>query len=508
MRRDLMNVQKIFLKIIFSLFITFYFLFPTSYLAFSETLDKRVIEHTLKNGMKLLLLERHQSPTVATTIMFKVGSVDEKTGLTGIAHLLEHMLFKGTKTLGTKDFKKEKPLLDKIDTVANQLDAEERKGDEADKNKIEMLKADLKKLQDEHKNLVIKDEFASLYSKQGGVGYNAGTSRDMTSYIISLPSNKLELWASIESDRMKNPVLREFYSERDVVMEERRMSYDNDPQGSLFENFLATAYNAHPYGMPTIGWMTDIKYLPKKEVEKFLKTYYAPNNCAVVIVGDIETKKVIEMMERYFDDIPPQEIPERVWTEEPEQIGERRIEVEFDANPSITIGYHKPTLPHHDDYVFDVIDFILGSGRTSRLYKKMVEEKRIAVSVSTFSLPGSRYPNLFTFNGVPRAPHTVKELEEAFYEEVERLKNEPLSQKELEKVINHLEAHFIRQLGSNRGMTDTLAYYQTVAGDWKYIMTHIDRIRKITPEDVMNTAKKYLKKSNRTVAVLVKKEGL
>ncbi|HAP67595.1 MAG TPA: insulinase family protein [Nitrospinae bacterium] len=475
--------------------------------AFSETLDKRVVEHTLKNGMKLLLLERHQSPTIATTVMFKVGSVDERTGMTGIAHLLEHMLFKGTKMLGTKDYKKEKPLLDKMDKIAVQLDAEERKGEKADTKKIEILKAELKKLQDENKKLIIKDEFASIYSKHGGVGYNAGTSRDMTSYIISLPSNKLELWTAIESDRMKNPVLREFYSERDVVMEERRMSYDNDPEGSLFENFLSAAYNAHPYGMPTIGWMSDIKFLPKKEVENFLKTYYAPNNCVVTVVGDIDAKKIIEMMDKYFGEIPPQNIPERVWTEEPEQIGERRIEVEFDANPSIIIGYHKPTLPHYDDYVFDVIDFILGSGRTSRLYKKMVEEKRIAISVSTFSMPGSRYSNLFIFNGVPRAPHTVKELEDAFFEEIERLKNEPVSAKELEKVINHLEAHHIRQLGSNRGMSDTLAYYQTVAGDWKYMMTHIDNIRKITPEDVMNTAKKYLIKNNRTVAVLVKKEG-
>jgi predicted Zn-dependent peptidase len=475
--------------------------------AFPESLDKRVIEHTLKNGMKLLLLERHQSPTVATTIMFKVGSVDEVTGMTGTAHLLEHMLFKGTRMLGTKDYKKEKPLLDKMDKIASRLDAEERKGDKADKNKIEKLRAELKRIQDEHKNLVIKDEFASLYSKNGGVGYNAGTSRDMTSYIISLPSNKIKLWTAIESDRMKNPVLREFYSERDVVMEERRMSYDNDPEGSLFENFLAAAYLAHPYRNPTIGWRSDIKFLPKMEVERFLKTYYAPNNCVVAVVGDINPKEVIKMMERYFGDITPQNIPERIWTDEPEQDGGKRIEVEFDANPSILIGYHKPTLPHHDDYVFDVIDFILGSGRTSRLYKKMVEEKRMAVSVSTYSLPGSRYPNLFVFNGVPRAPHTVKELEDAFYEELERLKNEPVSQKELERVINNLEASFIRQLGSNRGMSDTLAYYNTIAGDWRYIITHIDEIRKITPEDIMNTAKKYFNKNKRTVAVLVKKEG-
>ncbi|MEK6545647.1 MAG: pitrilysin family protein [Nitrospinota bacterium] len=495
-----MKGQRIFLNTI--IFILFVLYVP----AFSESLDNRVIEHTLKNGMKLLLLERHQSPTVATTIMFKVGSVDEKTGRTGTAHLLEHMLFKGTKILGTRDYKKEKPLLDKMDEIAVQLDTEERKGEKADRKKIERLKTELKKIQEKHKNLVIKDEFATIYSKHGGAGYNAGTSRDTTSYVISLPSNKLELWAAIESDRIKNPVLREFYSERNVVMEERRMSYDNDPEGSLMENFLASVYNAHPYGMPTIGWMSDIKFLPKSEVERFLKSYYAPNNCVIAVVGDIKPEKVIKMIEKYFGDIPPQETPERIWTEEPEQSGERRIEVEFDANPNIMIGYHKPTIPHHDDYVFDIIDFVLGSGRTSRLYKKMVEEKRIAVSVHTYSMPGSRYPNLFIFYGVPRAPHTVKELEEAFYEELERLKNEPVSQKELEKVVNHLEASLIRQMGSNRGMADTLSYYHSITGDWKYIMTHIGMIKKITPEDIMNTAKKYFKKSNRTVAILVKKE--
>src|SRR3989304_3787923 len=200
-----MKGQRIFLNTI--IFILSVFYVP----AFSESLDKRVIEHTLKNGMKLLLLERHQSPTVATTIMFKVGSADERTGMTGIAHLLEHMLFKGTKMLGTKDYKKEKSLLDKMDRIGVQLDAEERKGEKADTKKIEKLRAGLKKLQDENKKLIIKDEFASIYSKHGGVGYNAGTSRDMTSYVISLPSNKLELWTAIESDRMKNPVLREVY---------------------------------------------------------------------------------------------------------------------------------------------------------------------------------------------------------------------------------------------------------------------------------------------------------
>ncbi len=451
------------------------------------------------------MMERHQSPTVAAYIRFNVGSVDEVTGKAGIAHMLEHMLFKGTKTLGTANYEKEKIILDKIDRVATALGEEKRKERKADSSKVRQLQNKLKELQAKHSKYVVSDEFSQIYSKNGGVRYNAWTSNDGTTYVIQLPSNKLELWAAIESDRMREPVLREFYKERDVVMEERRMRVENSAWGKLHEQFLAAAFTAHPYGAPIIGWASDIQNLTKKGTEVFLKTYYAPNNAIMGIVGDINPKEVIQLIEKYFGDIPSQSPPTPVLSIEPGQDGERRVEVIHNAEPQFLIGYHKPTLPDFADYVFDVIDSILSSGRTSRLYKSIVLKKQIATHVGTSGSPGSRYSNLFVFSGAPRHPHTVQEVEQAIEEEIEKLKKEPVTKRELQKVINQLEASLIRGLKSNGGMASKLIYYEGVAGDWKYILSHLDKIKQITPEDIMKTAQKYLIKSNKTIAFITKK---
>jgi predicted Zn-dependent peptidase len=266
-------------------------------------LDEKVIEHSFTNGLKLLMVERHTSPTVSAWIRFKVGSAYERSDERGIAHLLEHMLFKGTKTLGTRDYAAEAPLLENIEQAAQLMLAEEAKGTKADKVRLESLQKDLARLEKQAEQYVIKDEFFDLYARNGGSGYNAFTSRDGTTYLISLPANKLELWAAIESDRMRNPVLREFYTERSVVMEERRRSYDAEPSAKLWETFIAAAYQAHPYGQPTIGWTSDIKQLSRTKAESFLKRYYAPNNAVISVVGAIKPAEVIRLVERYFGDI-------------------------------------------------------------------------------------------------------------------------------------------------------------------------------------------------------------
>ncbi len=475
--------------------------------AYSFDLESRIKEHTLKNGLKIVMMERHTSPTVSIYMRYKVGAVDEVTGETGIAHFLEHMLFKGTKRLATRDYEKEKPILIEIEKLAVALDLEELKGAAKDLAKIEKMKTELKQVQKEHKKLVESEVFSKYYQQNGGTGFNASTSNDSTTYIINLPSNRLELWANLESDRMENPVLREFYTEREVILEERRMRIDNSPSGVLYEQFLAAAFTAHPYQKPVIGWPTDIRFLSKKATEKFLKTFYSPNNAVVALVGDINPEEVIALLEKYFGHIPPQTLPRPLSTKEPEQKGERRLEIQFDAEPMLLIGYHRPTLPHKDDYVFDVIHSILSSGRTSKLYKSLVRDKKIAASAGTFDTPGSRYPNLFVFNGAPRHPHTVQEVEEAFYEEIEKLKKEPISERELQKVVNQIEAGFIRGLGSNAGMASRISYFEILTGDWRYFLNHPKEIRKITPDDIMRVAKKYLSKQNRTVAVLVKKNG-
>lgn len=470
-------------------------------------LADKVREYTLKNGMKLLLVERHTSPTVATWIRFKVGSVDERSDERGLAHLLEHMLFKGTRTLGTTDYAAEKPLLDRIEATAQEMMAEQAKGEKGDGKRIAELKRELDRLEAEAEKYVVKEEFSVIYSRNGGAGYNAFTSKDGTTYLINLPSNKLELWAAIESDRMQNAVLREFYTERDVVAEERRRSYEAEPMGKLWETFQAAEFMAHPYGQPTIGWMSDIRYLSRTKAEAFLHKYYAPNNAIVAIVGDIDPAATIALVEKYFGNIPPKTPVGPVAEEEPPQAGEKRIEVAGDAEPQLLIAFHKPAISHPDDYVFDVIDMLLSEGRTSRLYRKLVVEEQLATEVGTFTAPGSRYPNLFVIEATPRAPHTVAEVEAAIERELERLKTEPVTDRELQQILNTLEYEEYRQMGSNGGLARNLTEYEAVAGTWRYLIEHRRKVAAVTPADVTRVARKYLVRENRTVGFITKKEA-
>jgi len=470
-------------------------------------LADRVQEHTLKNGMKLLMVERHSSPTVAAWIRFRVGSVDERSDERGIAHLLEHMLFKGTTTLGTTDYAAEKPLLDRIEEVGARLTTERAKGEKGDRELIDRLAKELAQLEKEASRYVVKEEFAEIYARHGGSGYNAFTGKDGTTYLINMPANKLELWAAIESDRMKNPVLREFYTERDVVREERRRSYEASPEGKLWERFIAAAFLVHPFGHPIIGWGSDIENLTRTKAESFLKRYYAPNNAIIGIVGDIEPKKVIALVEKYFGDIPPGTPVPPVAAVEPPQEGERRVEVIGDANPELMIGYHKPSYPHPDEYVFEVIDRILSDGRTSRLYRKLVVEKQIATDIGVFPAPGHRYPNLFIIAATPRAPHSVREVEDAIYWEIERLRREPVSKRELEQILNRLEYEEVRGMTSNGGIARNLTEYEAVTGSWRSFLERRERIAKVTPEDIMRVVDTYFNRDNRIVGFITTKGG-
>jgi predicted Zn-dependent peptidase len=468
-------------------------------------LEEKVIEHTLKNGMKLLMVERHTSPTVSAWIRFRVGSVDERSDERGLAHMLEHMLFKGTTTLGTRDYAAEKPILDRIEQTAQLLMSEKARRDKADKARIAALEKQLTGLEADASKFVIKDEFFELYSKNGGVGYNAFTSRDGTTYLISLPSNKLELWAAIESDRMQNPVLREFYSERAVVMEERRRSYDADPESKLWETFVASAYLAHPYGQPTIGWMADIENLSRTKAERFFHAYYGPHSAIVAIVGDINPTATIAMVERYFGAIVPGRLVAPVTTEEPKQGGERRIELVAESEPTLIMGFHKPAINDPDDYVMDVISMILGNGRTSRFHKNLVIEKQLATDVGVFDAPGSRYPALFVINANPRAPHSVKEVEDAVLAELERLKNEPVAGRDLQRILNKIEFEESRRMGTNGGLARNLTEYEATAGTWRYMIEYRQKVASVTPADIQRVARQYFTRENRMVGFITKK---
>jgi predicted Zn-dependent peptidase len=478
----------------------------TANLTWGNGLEDKVNEHTLKNGMKLLMVERHSSPTVAAWIRFKVGSVNERSNERGIAHMLEHMLFKGTRTIGTNNYAAEVPILARIEEAAQALMAEELKRDKADKKRIEELTKLLATLQAEDDKYTIPEEYAKIFAKNGGVGFNAFTTKDSTAYMINLPANKLQLWAAIQADRMLNPVLRQFYTERNVVMEERRRSYDAEPSGKLWEDFLAAAFVVHPYGQPVIGWPSDIENLSRTKAEEFLHKYYAPNNAVVAIIGDIDPRQTIALVEKYFAAIPPGTPVAPVADEEPQQVGERRTEIIGDAGEELVIGFHKPTLPNSDDYVFDVIEMLLANGKTSRLYKKLVEEQQLVTEVSTAVAPGSLYPNLFIISATPRAPHTVKEAEEAIYAELERLKNEPVTERELQRIRNNMEAAEIRSMGSNSGLAYRLTEYEATAGTWRDFFEHRQKVARVTPDDIMRVTRKYLVRENRTVGFITKRE--
>ena len=468
-------------------------------------LEEKVIEHTLKNGMKLLMVERHTSPTVSAWIRFRVGSADERSDERGLAHLLEHMLFKGTTTLGTKDYAAEKPILDRIEQTAQLLMAEKARRDKADKARIVELEKQLAALEADASKYVIKDEFFELYSKNGGTGYNAFTSRDGTTYLISLPSNKLELWAAIESDRMQNPVLREFYSERAVVMEERRRSTDADPESKLWETFVAASFLAHPYGQPTIGWMSEIENLSRTKAERFYHAYYGPHSAIVAIVGDINPAATIALVERYFGAIPAGGQPAPVTVEEPQQAGERRIEMVAESEPTLMIGFHKPAINAPDDYVLDVISMILGNGRTSRFHKGLVIEKQLATEVGVFDAPGSRYPGLFVISANPRAPHSVTEVEAAVLAELERLKVEPVSERDLQRILNKIEYEESRRMGTNGGLARNLTEYESTTGNWRYMIEYRTKVASVTPADIQRIARQYFTRENRMVGFITKK---
>jgi predicted Zn-dependent peptidase len=470
------------------------------------TLEEKVQEHTFANGLKLLVVERPVAPIFTAFLTVGVGGVDEGSCMRGVAHFLEHLRFKGTRTIGTTDFVKEKPLLKSIEEAGEALDRMRLRKD-VDPARLAELQNRLAELQERHRRFVVKDEFAGIYARNGGVGYNAFTSKDLTSYLISLPANKLELWAAIESDRMKNAVLREFYTEREVVMEERRRSYDSDPDGLLYENLIATAFTLHPYRNPVIGWPSDIANLTPAEARWFMENYYMPTNTVIAIVGAVDFDEVVSVVGKYFGDIPPGTSVPDVTAVEPPQRGEKRIHIRFDSEPELSMAFHKPTLPERADYVFDVIDQLLAQGRTSRLYQSLVIDQQLATSVSAYGAPGYRYPNLFVINAVPRHPHTVHEVEAAITEELRKLAEEPVREEELARVRNRLRVERLHLLQSNDGLARQLTFYQSITDDWRYLVDYDEQIASVTPAEIMQVAKRYLTPANCTVATVGNQEG-
>ena len=417
---------------------------------FSEAgLRERVFETILPNGLKVILVEDHKAPLITFQVWYRVGSRNETWGKTGLSHVLEHMMFKGTEKVGP-------------------------------------------------------EEFSKIVQENGG-NLNAFTSYDYTAYFENLSAGRVTVAIDLESDRMQNLVLRQedFRTERMVVMEERRLRTEDNPQAYLFEQLIATAFQIHPYRWPIIGWMEDLQRLTLDDLKDYYRRYYSPANAFLVAVGDFKKEDLVSVIEKSFGSVPKGVLPEQEVGEEPNQIGERRIFVKKEAQlPSLVMGYHVPNLKKPDSYVLEVIASILSSGKSSRLYRSLVEEKRLALSADADHSLLSRDPGLFYLSAEPLPGKEISEVEKALDQEVERLQKEPVGDGELEKAKNQLEASFIFGQDSIFSQAMLLARHEIALG-WRAMEDYLPSIRRVTKEDIRRVAARYLTQDNRTVGILI-----
>lgn len=413
-----------------------------------------VTEHVLSNGLKVIIAEDHKSPVSVFQIWYRVGGRDEVSGTTGISHLLEHMMFKGTGRFGSK-------------------------------------------------------EFSKIIKKNGGTD-NAFTSKDSTAYFQIISSDRLRIPIELEADRMKNLLMEEneTRSERLVVIEERRLRYEDDPRSSLFEEVLAAAFKVHPYGRPVIGWMSDIENITREDLLAHYKRYYSPENAVIVAAGDVAPQEALKKIEEHFLEIPPGPGIKRLSFEEPPQRGQRRVYLRREAElPYMIAVYRTPGIPHPDGYALEVLGMVLSGGKSARLYDSLVREKGLAISADAQYDGLSIDPFLFMVDAVPRPGVDVRELEEAVYAEIERLKTGPPSGFELMKAKNQIEADFIMGQDSVYRQAMILGRFEML-GSWRLKDEYLKGILAVTAEDVSRAAQKYLNEDNRTAGVLVPlKEG-
>ncbi|MFL2903902.1 MAG: M16 family metallopeptidase, partial [Limisphaerales bacterium] len=478
-----------------------------------------VKEHQLSNGMKVLLLERNDAPSISGGWVARVGSVDERPGITGMAHLFEHMMFKGTPTIGTQDYEKDLEIIAAQEKVRDAMRAEERRmramwrrGEitdlqDPDQKTAEWkrLNEEFKKLVEDHRKVIVKNEFDRIYTANGGSRMNAYTSYDHTAYFISVPANKLELFMWMESERLLRPVFREFYAERDVVFEERRMRTESTPLGKFFESFNSLFWESHPYSWPIIGWPSDIPAISKKQADAFYATYYMPQNLTLVLVGDFKTKPALAMAEKYFGRLKKGEgLPPDVVTLEQPQKAEKRFYAEAETNPNVDIYWHTPAFGHKDTYPLSVLAQVL-STRTGRLHKELVLGKKLATD--TWAWQGARkYAGEFNMGAEITEGNTPEMAEQEIYRLIEQVKTEPVPATELQKVKNNFAAAEYRRLSSNHPILMQIMRSEGL-GNWREINEAGPKIQAVTPADLQRVAKKYFTKENRAVAIYTRKPG-
>ncbi len=466
-----------------------------------KSFEQKITTKVLPNGLTLLICERPDAPVFSYTTFIDAGDVNDPTGDSGLAHMFEHLAFKGTSEIGTTDYADEKVALAKVEEANNAYEVEYLKPVGRDPQKLAELKKAFVAAQADAEKYVIPNQFTEVAQSNGAAGLNAETGLDQTEYFWSMPENRLELWAWLESGRLSDVVPREFYKERDVVLEERRMRTDSNPIGRMLEQFLATAYVAHNYGRSGIGWPSEVGQITATEAMAFHKKYYVGSNIVVAVVGDVKASEVLPMLEKYFDKVPGGPKPEDMTTVEPKQFAEKTVVIREQTQPFYIEGYHRPSYRDKDDAVFDAISDILSNGRVSRLYRSLVRDQQIAAEAAGFSpYPGDKYPSLFAFYAFPLPGHTPAEMREAIHKEIDKLKTTDVTDAELAMYKTRARADLLRGLADNQGLANALAEYQTRYGDWRELFLQLDRVDKVTKDDIKRVANHVFVASNRTSA--------
>jgi predicted Zn-dependent peptidase len=461
----------------------------------------KISEFTLANGMKFIVMERHQAPVVSFMTYVNIGAAYEAEGKTGAAHFLEHLAFKGTQRIGTTDYKAEKVVLDQIDKLFIQLRTAKTAGNTAE---VTRLQPAFDAARAAASKFVEQNKYGQIVEQAGGVGLNATTSADATRYFYSFPANKLELWMSLESERFLDPVFREFYEEKDVILEERRMRTDNSPIGKMIEEFLKTALPGHPYGRPVIGSAEDLQGMSREDVQKFYQTYYTPNHIIAAVVGDVDPKQVQQMAEAYFGRLKTRTSAPDVTVNALAQTAPREVTVKLPTQPWYLEGYQRPPIASSDSPIYSMISSLLTDGRTSRLYKSLVEQQQLALSVSVSdTFPGDRYSNLVLMYALTAPGHTVEEVAAALDSEIQRLKTEPVTAEELDRVKTQSRAGLLRELASNQGMASLLPEYEAKTGTWRNLFKELKDIEAVTAADVQRVAQETFQPKNLTVGKLL-----
>ncbi len=464
--------------------------------------EKKITVKKLANGLTVMIMERPEAPVFSFYTRVDAGSAQEVQGITGLAHMFEHMAFKGTDKIGTDNYPAEKVALAKVEAAYAAYQKEDLKEEGRDLKKVAELEKAWQEAMEAAEQYVRVNEFGEIIESEGGVGLNASTDLDETNYQCSFPQNRFELWAYLESERFLHPVMREFYKERDVVMEERRMRTDSQPQGRLLEQFLATAYVAHPYGRPTLGWPSDLRAFSATDAINFFHKYYVPANMVVAVVGDVKSASALPIIERYFGRLPAAPVPDPLRTKEPPQHALREVIIRDPSQPIYIEGYHRPDFLDPDDAVYDVLSDLLSKGRTSRLYRSLVRDKQVAVDAAGGSFPGNKYPNLFYFYARPSHDHTAQEMAGPIHDEIEKLKSKDVSDEELQSIKTRAKADLIRGLNDNQGLAIQLAEYQAYYGDWRELFRQIQRIEAVSKADIRRVANKTFAEDNRTVGMI------